>query len=113
VRRGDIVLAAIKGDFGKARPFLVVQADIVSDEGYSTVVLCPLTSTITGRRLCRVVIEPTPEAGLRQRSEVMVEKVTAAPLHRLRDVIGHVDLATMREVERALTFVLGIGADTS
>jgi mRNA interferase MazF len=110
VSRGDIVLAAVKGDFGKARPFLVVQADIVSAEGYSTIVVCPLTSTITGRRLCRVVIESTFETGVAQRSEIMVEKVTAAPLHRLRNTIGRADQATMREVERALAFVLGIGA---
>lgn len=108
MRRGTIVLAAIKGDFGKPRPFLVVQADAVATEGYSTVMLCPLTSTVTGRTLCRVVVEATAETGLRERSEIMVEKTASAPRDRLRDTIGEVDDATMLAVERALVFVLGI-----
>jgi mRNA interferase MazF len=109
MRRGDIVLAAFKGDWGKPRPFLVAQADLIGAHGYTSVVVCPLTSELTGGAVCRVLVEATPETGLRERSEIMVEKLAAPPRGRLRDVIGRVDDATMREVERALLLALGIG----
>lgn len=109
MRRGDLVLAAFKGDWGKPRPFLVVQADLIGAYGYGSVVVCPLTSELTGGAVCRVPVEASPGTGLHARSEIMVEKLAAPPRGRLRRVIGRVDDATMREVERALLLVLGIG----
>lgn len=109
MRRGDIVLAAVKGDWGKPRPCLIVQADLIGAYGYGSVVICPLTSELTGAAVCRVPVEATPETGLREPSEIMVAKVTAPARDRLREVIGRVDETTMREVERALLLVLGIG----
>jgi mRNA interferase MazF len=108
VKRGDIVLAAIQGDYGKLRPFLIVQADAITAHGFgSVVVVCPLTTILSGQTLCRVTVEPTPETGLRERSEIMVEKLRSPATDRLRDVIGHLDAATMRAVDRALLLVLG------
>jgi len=57
-----------------------------------------------------VTVEATADTGLRERSEVMVEKVTAVAETRLRERIGEIDAATMRAVERALLLVFGIGA---
>jgi mRNA-degrading endonuclease toxin of MazEF toxin-antitoxin module len=37
----------------------------------------------------------------------MVEKLAAVPARRLRRVIGHLDAAHMRRVDRALLLVLG------
>jgi mRNA interferase MazF len=107
VKRGDLVLAAVKGDYGKPRPHLVVQSDLLVTYGYGSVLVCPLTTTLTGGALCRVPVEATAETGLQQRSEIQVEKLQAPSRERLRDVIGRVDDSTMRAVERALLFVLG------
>lgn len=110
MRRGDLVVVALPGDYGKPRPALVVQADVISAFSFDSVLLCPLASEPTGMTLCRILVEPTPETGLRERSEIMVEKLTAVSARRLRDVIGRIDEATMQAVERALLLVLGIGA---
>ena len=108
-RRGDIVLVVLQGDYGKPRPALVVQGEAIDAGAYDSIVVCPMTSLVTGGELCRVAVEPTPETGLGRKSEIMVEKLAGVPCRRLRDVIGHVDAETMRAVERAMLLVLGFG----
>lgn len=110
IRRGALARAVLAGDYGKPRPVLVVQAEAISEAGFGSVLVCPLTTALTGTTLCRVIVEATAATGLRERSEVMVEEVTAVAEPRLRDPIGEVDAETMRAVERALLLVLGIGA---
>lgn len=108
MRRGDIVLTALAGDYGKPRPAVVVQGDVVTQAGAESVVVCPMTTSTSGARRIRVLVEPSRQNGLRAGSEIMVEKVTAVALHRFREVIGRLDAATMRAVDRALLVVLGI-----
>ena len=108
-RRGDIVLVVLQGDYGKPRPALVVQGEAIDAGAYDSIVVCPMTSLVTGGELCRVLVEPTAETGLERQSEIMVEKLAGVPCRRLRDVIGRVDAETMRAVERAMLLVLGFG----
>jgi mRNA interferase MazF len=108
-RRGDIVVCALPGDYGKPRPVLVIQNPAVAEAGLGSVLVCPLTSDLSGIATCRVVLQPTPATGLRLPSEVMVEKVTAVSATRLRGRVGHADAASLAAVERALLWVLGIG----
>ena len=107
MRRGAIVLVALAGDYGKPRPALVVQADTLTADDCGSVVICPLTTHLTGAASFRVAVDPTEANGLRVRSEVMVEKLAGVARTRLRDVIGHLDRTTMTAVERALLLVLG------
>ena len=54
MRRGDLVTVALRGDAGKPRPALVIQADHFAE--LSTVVVVPLTSTLLDLPLVRVTI---------------------------------------------------------
>jgi mRNA interferase MazF len=107
MRRGDVVIAVARGEQGKPRPWVVVQGDAMAGSGCGSVLLCPTTSDISGILGWRVPVEPTAGNGLRAPSEVMVDKLAAVPLGRLREVIGRLDAATMRAVDRALLLVLG------
>ena len=107
MRRGDIVLVALPGDYGKPRPALVVQANLLTADDCGSVVVCPFTTHLTGAASFRVAVEPTEANGLRARSEVMVEKAAGVARVRLREVVGQLDRATMTAVERALMLVLG------
>jgi mRNA interferase MazF len=107
VRRGDVVLVALPGDYGKPRPAVIVQTDLLNDSGPASYLVCPLTTTLTGAGAVRVPVEPSAANGLRTRSEVMVDKTSAAPAARLRSVVGRLDGGTMRAVDRALLLVLG------
>lgn len=101
------MLVALAGDYGEPRPALVVQADTITADDCGSVVICPLTTHLTGAASFRVAVDPTEANGLRVRSEVMVEKLAGVDRTRLRDVIGHLDRTTMTAVERALLLVLG------
>lgn len=107
MRRGDVVLVALPGDYGKPRPAVIAQADLLNDASPTSYLVAPLTTTLTGAADIRPSIEPSSDNGLEARSEVMVDKTTAAPARRLRAVIGRIDAPAMRETDRALLLVLG------
>jgi len=107
LRRGDVVLAATTGDYGKPRPAVVTQSDIFN-ETHPSVVMCPLTTFRVEAPLFRITVEPTEGNGLRQSSQVMVDKITTLRRDRLRSTIGRLDQETMRRVDRALAVFLGL-----
>jgi mRNA interferase MazF len=107
MKRGSIVIAAFTGDYGKSRPAVVVQTDIL--HRLPSVVLCPITSTIqVGLEELRVNIAPTKENGLREKSQVMIDKIVTVPRHRIGQVIGDTDIATMAKVTASLAVLLAI-----
>jgi mRNA interferase MazF len=105
--RGDVVVCALPGDFGKPRPALVVQSDLFN-QTHASVVICPISSEVTGLSLFRVTIEPSEASGLRTDSEVMVDKITAVKRTRIRQRIGHVSRARMQLIDAALRTWLGL-----
>ena len=102
------MLVALPGDFGKPRPAVIVQSDLLNAEDPTSYIVCPLTTTLTGRSNIRVPIEPSVRNGLQMRSEVMVDKVSAAPARRIRETVGQLDAAALRAIDRAVLLVLGI-----
>jgi mRNA interferase MazF len=74
-RRGDIVVCVLAGDHGKPRPAVVVQSDLFNDT-HASLVLCPISSDITALTLFRVAVARSESSGLRQDSEVMVDKIS-------------------------------------
>jgi mRNA interferase MazF len=106
VKRGDIVLVSRPGDFGKPRPALVVQADLVPAT-YRTVTLLPVTSDIQSAPEFRITLEPSTRNGLR-RVSVMVDKTMTHLRSKLGDVIGALDDDTLTRVNRALALWQGL-----
>jgi len=109
MRRGDIVIVAAPGDFGKPRPAVVVQADSLTESGLGSVILCLLSGTLVEVPLIRLTIEPSPENGLKQRSQIMVDKLLAVSRDRVTKVIGRIDDEQLVRLNRTLAFVVGIG----
>jgi mRNA interferase MazF len=107
LRRGDVVLTVLPGDYGEPRPAVVVQSDQLNEGGCSSVVVCPMTSFEAESSRIRIVLAPTAQNGLSARSEVMVEKLAAIPVRRLRRVIGRLDVEEMGMIDRALLLILG------
>jgi mRNA interferase MazF len=107
MKRGDVVLVALQGDYGKPRPAVILQNDLITAEESDSIIVCPMTSDVSGMREFRVGVDPNPGNGLRVRSEVMVEKLAGVPRHRLREVIGQLDADVLGAVEQASLLVLG------
>jgi mRNA interferase MazF len=97
LKRGDIVLLVLTGEFGKPRPALVIQTDTAFPSEYVTCI--PITGTFKRVPDVRIPIHPTQQNGLTKPSELMVDLVQTASLSRFRDVIGRIEIETMILVE--------------
>lgn len=100
------MLAAVSGDYGKPRPFLVVQADDLTGLTDS-VLACPMTSKVKGASF-RVTIAPDADTGLKTTSEVMVEKLLSFRQERVRAVVGRIPAEKITDLDIALLTVLGL-----
>lgn len=107
-KRGDIVLAASPGDYGKPRPCLVLQSELFDD--LPSVTFCMLTTTLRDdQTLLRINIAPSSENGLHQPSQIAIDKITTLPVARITKKVGTADDTVMLQVTRALAVFLGVG----
>ena len=107
MRRGDLVTVAAAGDYGKPRPAVVVQSDAFPGS-HASVVVCQLTSDLADAPDFRVTIEPKPENGLRQTSQVMADKPVTIRRERVGQKIGRLGDQDMARLGIALAFVFGL-----
>ncbi len=101
LHRGDVVLAAATGDYGKPRPALVVQSDLFN-ETHASVTVCPITSTLVEAPLFRVAVRPARGNGLLKPSQVMVDKVQTLRRERIARQVGALTGDQMQAVDAAL-----------
>ena len=67
-----------------------------------------VTSLARDAPLIRVPIEPTERNGLRQRSYVMLDRISSPRQQRLGEIFGELDDADMVALNRALALFVGI-----
>ena len=105
--RGDVVVVAAPGDYGKPRPAVVVQSDVLPVE-HPSVIVCQMTSDLLDDADFRVTVEPGPQTGLRSRSQVMADKPVTVRRDRIGRQIGRLPPAEMTRLNAALAFVMGL-----
>jgi mRNA interferase MazF len=101
VRRGDLVLISLPGDYGKTRPALVIQNDEAADILASCTILLITSELVTGS-LFRLTVEPTEENGLDRASQIQIDKIASPPKSKLRGPVGRLTREQMRDVDLAL-----------
>ena len=106
MKRGDFVTVALSGDYGKPRPALIIQADAFN--ALPSVTVLRLSSEIIPAHLTRITVEPGPKNGLRVASQIMIDKAATLPREKVGQIIGHLDPATMRTVNKALIAFFGL-----
>jgi mRNA interferase MazF len=106
-RRGDVVIAVFSRDYGKPRPAVVVQSDMFNAT-HASVVLCPISSELTGLNLFRVKAAASKMTGIQAASEIMVDKMGAVAAGRIRQRIGRLSPAQMEIVDSALRLWLDL-----
>jgi mRNA interferase MazF len=109
MKRGDVVVVALSGDYGKPRPALVVQSDLFN-ETHASVTLAPVTSIIVNAPLFRLTLEPSSGTGLRSVSQIMVDKVTTVKRDKVDKTIGRISDETLLRVNRAIALWFGLAA---
>ena len=108
MKRGDLVLGAAPGDYGKVRPLVIVQNDILLDTSGS-LILCMISSTATSAPLLRIPIEPSPANGLTKPSVILADKIFTLPRTRIKERIGQLDEDILMQLNRSLALVMGLG----
>lgn len=108
VSRGDVIVSAGPGDFGKPRPAVVVQSDLFNPT-HASIVICPITSYLVDAPLFRLMVRPSAENGLKIESQIMVDKITAVRRERIGRRAGRMSDAEMSAIDRALALWLQLG----
>jgi mRNA interferase MazF len=107
MRRGQFVVVATSGDYGKPRPALVVQSDLFAE--LPSAVICLLTTTLRDDAdHFRIEVDPSKRNGLREVSQIAIDKITVVPVAKIGGVIGEAGDTLLLRVNRALALFLGI-----
>jgi mRNA interferase MazF len=105
--RGDIVIVSAPGDYGKPRPALVLQSNVFS--ATESVVVALITSAQHPEApLFRKAVVPCDGNGLRQASDVMIDKLVSLPRKKLSKAIGHLSSTEMASITASLALFLGM-----
>ena len=108
MKRGDIVTVAIPGDYGKPRPAVTIQSDLLIDSGAQSLLVCLITSWIEEVKTFRITLDPSPNNGLQKPSQIMVDKIFSANRQKVGPVIGFLSSDELSELNRKLAFVIGL-----
>ncbi len=106
MKRGDIVPVALSGAYGKPRPALVIQSDFF-DELLSVTVV-PITSKLRELPFIRLRVVPSAQNGLREISELMLDKIHTVPREKTGPSFGHLEHSYLTELQRLLIVFLGM-----
>jgi len=106
LKRGDVVVVALQGDYGKPRPALVVQSDLFST--HSTVAILPITSEMLGAPLFRISVEPSADNGLKKPCQIMIDKPYTVAKGKIGGRIGRLEEPTLLQVNRSMMVWLGL-----
>jgi mRNA interferase MazF len=107
MRRGDVVIVAAAGHYGKSRPAVIVQTDAFP-RTHASVVICQMTSEIVTAPDFRVTIDPSEANGLLVRSQVMADKPVTVRRARIGQIIGRLDADDIGRLNVALAFAMGL-----
>src|SRR5207245_8968422 len=101
MKRGDVVVAAAPGNFGKPRPALVVQSDLFNPT-HPSLVICPITSHLVDAPLFPLTLRPSPDNGLKSESQLMIDKLIAGKRERIGHRIGQLSAGPATIVSDAM-----------
>lgn len=108
MKRGEIYTFVGKGDFsGKPRPGLIVQSDLFN-EYHPSVSVCPITSSLTGDHLFRILVRHGISNGLEADSEIQIDKIQAVRSDRIDRFVGSITEEEQGAVDGALTLWLDL-----
>ena len=108
IQRGEIVITAAGGDYGKPRPAVVIQGDHVNQAQPNSYILALITSTVREAPLLRLTLPPTGHNGLNTPSQIMVDKLVTVRRDKIQKSIGYLSEQETIELNRLLALVMGL-----
>lgn len=108
--RGDLIVCASNGDYGKPRPAAVIQSNYFNST-HASITICPITTHLVEAPLFRILISPTKENGLKQPSQLMVDKIISIPREKIHQKIGILNKEQFFHLNRAIKLWLDLDSD--
>ena len=105
MKRGDLITVSLPGSYGKPRPALIIQSDLF--DSHPSLTILPVTSELRDTPLFRILVEPDSENGLRETSQIMVDKTHTIPRDKAGEIFGKLTDELMLKVTRSLAVFLG------
>ena len=107
MRRGEIWTAAAgRGYVAKPRPVVIIQDDRF--DATASVTVCAFTTDPTDAPLLRLLVQPDEVNGLRDRSSLMIDKITTVPRSKLGERLGRLGDDDMVRLGRAVMVFFGL-----
>jgi mRNA interferase MazF len=106
MKRGELWTLKDRNYAAKARPVVIVQANLEND--FDSVILCLFTTFESENISTRVKINPTSENGLEKTSYVMTEKIITVEKTMLGKHIGNLASNEMHLIAGKLAKILEI-----
>ena len=112
VKRGDIYYAdlspVVGSEQGGLRPVLIIQND-VGNKYSPTVIAAAITSRMDKTKLPTHIDIYADKVGLARDSVVLLEQIRTLDKRRLKEKMGHLDDASMQQVNSAIAVSFGLG----
>jgi mRNA interferase MazF len=109
IRKWNVYLADLSPRFGtepgKTRPVVVVQTDLLNNRHPSTIV-CPLTTHIHAQSNILRVHLRKGEAGLMEKSDIMIDQLRAIDNRRFLKRLGMIGRASQRKLAENIQIIL-------
>ena len=109
MQRGDIVTVAAPGAYGKPRPAVVIQGDILNQANPRSTIVALMTSAIVDAPLLRLAVKPAPGNGLKKVSQVQANRILTLPTEKTGQRIGQLTETEITALNRMLAIVIGLG----
>jgi len=108
MQRGDIVTVAAPGDYGKPRPAVVIQGDILNQANSRSSIVALMTGAMVDAPLLRLTLRPAPGNGLKKISQVQANRILTLPIEKIGPRIGQLTEMEIMELNRMLAIVIGL-----
>jgi len=109
VRKWSVYLADLNSRFGtesgKTRPVVVVQTDLLNNH-YPSTIVCPLTTQIHPKSDILRVHLRKGEAGLMERSDIMVDQLRAIDNRRFLKKLGMIGSLSQKKLVENIQIIL-------
>lgn len=107
MKRGEIVLCNLSGDYGKTRPAVIVQSDLFNST-HTSIVVCPITSCLVDTPLFRLQINPTQKNGLLKLSQIMIDKLMTIKREKIYKKLGILSIQEQDHLDNAIKLWLSL-----
>ncbi|KIJ89111.1 type II toxin-antitoxin system PemK/MazF family toxin [Rickettsia asembonensis] len=103
IKKGDIVVCVLSGDYGKPRPAVVIQSNSLN-KTLASILVCPITTYLINTAIYRLLLTPTELNGLKSQSCIMVDKINAISIDKIDTKIGKLSFDEIIELNKALKY---------